>query len=55
MMCCVLMMAMGEVRVMPCCLVLTCFVMFCGFFVVTRRVFMVFRGFSMMLCCLLGH
>jgi hypothetical protein len=47
------MMAVGEVRVMPCLFVLTRFVVFCGFFVMTRRVFMVFRGLGVMLRCLL--
>ena len=55
MMCRVLMMAMGEVRVVPCCLMPTRFVMLCGFQVVARGMLMVLRGLGVMLCCLLGH
>ncbi|MGO8857902.1 MAG: hypothetical protein ACLQO1_19625 [Steroidobacteraceae bacterium] len=44
-----------EVRMMCCCLMLSCLVVFCGFLVVPCRVFMMFCCFAMMLGCFLRH
>jgi hypothetical protein len=42
----------GKVCVMRCCLVFSCFMMLCGFLVVSRRVFVMLCCLVMMLCCL---
>jgi hypothetical protein len=43
----------GKVRVMRRRLVFSCFMMLCGFLVVSCRVFVMFCCLVMMLCCLL--
>lgn len=50
---CVLVMTAGQVRVMRCRLMFPGFMMFCGFLVVSSRVFMMLSCFVMMRCCLL--
>jgi hypothetical protein len=45
--------ATGQVRVMSCCLVFSCFMVLCGFLMVSCRVFMMLSCFVMMLCCFL--
>jgi hypothetical protein len=55
MMSCMLMVAMGHVRVMCCCLVLSGFMVAGGFSVVTSRVFVMLCCLVMMICCLFGH
>ena len=52
---CMLLVAMGHMRVMCCCLVLSGFMVASGFPVVTSRVFVMLCCLVMMLCCLLGH
>jgi hypothetical protein len=42
-----------QVRVMRCRLVSSCFVVLCGFLVVSSRVFMMFCCLVMMFCCFL--
>ena len=55
MMGCMLMVAMGHLRVMCRGLVLSGFMVAGGFSVVTSRVFVVFRCLVMMVCCLCRH
>ncbi len=49
----VFVMTTGQVRVMGCCLVFSCFMVLCGFLMVSCRVFMMLRCLVMMLCCFL--
>jgi hypothetical protein len=49
---CVFVVTAGQVCVMRCCLVFSCFMMPCGFLVVSCRKFVMFCCFVMMLCCL---
>jgi len=42
----------GKVCVMPCRLVFSCFMMLCGFLVVSCRVFVMLCCLMVMLCCL---
>ena len=49
--CCMLMVTVSEVGMMRCRFVFPCFVVIRGFFVVPRRVFMVFCCFVMMFYC----
>jgi hypothetical protein len=51
----VMKMPLGGVRVVRGRLVVSGFVVLCGFFMVTRRVLVVLGGLLMVLCCLLGH
>jgi len=46
---------MRAVRVMRSLLMIAGFVMFCGFFMVTRRMFMMLSGLMVVFCCFLGH
>ena len=50
---CMFVVTAGQVRMMRCRLMFARFVMFCGFLVVSCRVFGMLRCFMMMLCCLL--
>jgi hypothetical protein len=52
---CMLMMTMGHVRMMCCCLVLSGFMVAGGFSVVTSRVFVMLCCLVMMFYGLLGH
>ena len=52
---CVLVVSLGEVRVMRRRLVFACFVLLSGFLVVSCRAFVMICCLVMMLCCFLGH
>lgn len=53
MMHCVFVVTAGQLRMMRCRLVFSCFVVLCGFLVVSCCVFVMLCGLMMMLCCLL--
>ena len=48
---CVLMVSMSQMRVMRSCLVFPCFMVLCGFLVVSRRMFVMLCCLVMMFCC----
>jgi hypothetical protein len=50
---CMLVVAVGQVRVVCGGFVFACFVVLCGFLVMARRVFVMLRCFMMMVRCLL--
>jgi hypothetical protein len=51
----VLVVTVGQMRMMCCRFVPSCFVVLCGFLVMPGRVFVVFCCLVVMLCCLLRH
>jgi hypothetical protein len=51
-MCCLLVVAVGQVRVVCCRFVFACFVVLCGFLVMSCRAFVMLCCLLMMLCCL---
>jgi len=50
---CVFMVTAGKVRVVCCRFVFPCFVVLCGFLVMSCRMFVMLCCLMMMLCCLL--
>ena len=47
----VLLVSAGCLSMMRSCFVFACFVVLCGFLMMSCRVFVMFRRFVMMLCC----